>query len=156
MLTWGQYKKGEKALDVVMRSFRYYPHGLNKHWVRSSSCCARPLQYSSWYTAWPPNNTCIWAQQPPDLCSDHPHTHTHTQPIHEESWCPHHPLPCHIKSHTLLTEVACPVLGCEATCKEASPETTKGEYLFVHCAYCIFVFCTACVTPLNLFLLIAQ
>lgn len=128
-----------------MRSFRYYPHGLNKQWVGSSSRCARPLQHS-WYTAWPPITLAYGLGSLPIYAAI-----TRAQTTHKESWHPHRPLPWHIKSHTSLTEVACPVLGCEVTRKEASPETTKREYLFVRRVCSIFVFRTACVTPLNLF-----
>lgn len=85
----------------------------------------------------------------PDLCSDQ----TGEQTTREESRHRHRRLPCHIKSHTLLTEVARPVpLAAKAPRKVASPETTEREYLFVRSVRSRFVFHTACVTKLNLFL----
>lgn len=145
MFAWGQHKQSkEKRKHRTTWSFRYYPHGLNKHWVRSSSCCVRPLQYSSWYTAWPPkkhlhmSSAAFWSTQ---WTSPYPSFSTHTGKQRRTN----HDVPtirCHVSSNPTHPHRS-PVVGCE-TCKKTSLKPLWTEYLD-----CICVFCTTCVKTIQ-------
>lgn len=65
----------KEALNVIMWYSDIIPMVRINTGVRLSSCCARPLRYSSWYTAaWPLNSTH----------SDHPHAHKQCRRNHHD------------------------------------------------------------------------